>query len=143
MTEINPVDPTSFNHRFVELPSGRQYHTVDQPPTSGAEDAPVVLMCHGFPDLWYGWRYREPYLPLATLSPQTTPNRRTVPFVRTAEIAAFVEQGWRCIVPSQLGYHETDKPTDPAEYTYKVWRDVARRKGSRGCPVAPARASVC
>lgn len=38
------------------------------------------------------------------------------------EIAAFVEQGWRCIVPSQLGYHDTDKPNDPAEYT---WRKLA------------------
>lgn len=59
MSKIVPSDSTTFNHRFVDLPSGRRYHTVDQPPTSGAKDGPVVLMCHGFPDLWYGWRYRE------------------------------------------------------------------------------------
>lgn len=44
-----------------------------------------------------------------------------------AEIAAFADLGWRCIVPSQLGYHGTDKPVDPAEYTFKV--------GSRSVPV--------
>lgn len=59
MSNIDPADATTFSHRLVELPSGRRYHTVDQLPTSGAKDAPVVLMCHGFPDLWYGWRYRE------------------------------------------------------------------------------------
>ena len=38
-----------------------RYHLVDQPPTNfvgNIKDAPTLLLLHGFPDLWYGWRYR-------------------------------------------------------------------------------------
>lgn len=57
-----PSDPASFNHRFVTVPSGHRYHLIDQHPEhwrGPIEQAPTILMAHGFPDLWYGWRYRE------------------------------------------------------------------------------------
>jgi len=43
-----------------------------------------VVLIHGFPDLWYGWRYQIQYL--ASLG------------------------GYRVIAPDMLGYGETDKP---------------------------------
>ncbi|KAM0753031.1 alpha/beta-hydrolase [Meredithblackwellia eburnea MCA 4105] len=92
----DPNDPASFNHRFVlTRPSGHRYHLIDQPPLHWRGDiseAPTVLMCHGFPDLWYGYRY---------------------------QIHAFAARGWRVIVPSMLGYGDTSKPSDPAVYSYR------------------------
>lgn len=58
MTTVDPTKSKSFNQLSVRLSTGRVYHVVDQAPTSGTGDAPIILMCHGFPDLWFGWRYR-------------------------------------------------------------------------------------
>lgn len=65
---LDPTDPTSFNQRFVLIPrNGHRYHLVDQAPPSWVgplHEAPTLLLLHGFPDLWYGWRYRSsPPLP--------------------------------------------------------------------------------
>lgn len=59
------TDPNSFNQRFVSVASGNRYHLVDQAPphwVGDLSDAPVLLLLHGFPDLWYGWRYRKAFL---------------------------------------------------------------------------------
>ncbi|KAG0661846.1 hypothetical protein C6P46_003737 [Rhodotorula mucilaginosa] len=91
----NPSDPASYNHRFVTVPSGHRYHLIDEHPEhwrGPIEQAPTILMAHGFPDLWYGWRY---------------------------QIAAFARRGFRVLCPSQLGYHETSKPSSPVKYGFK------------------------
>ncbi|GAA6020234.1 hypothetical protein JCM10207_004381 [Rhodosporidiobolus poonsookiae] len=91
----NPLNPASYSHRFVTVPSGNRYHLVDEPPAhwqGPVEEAPTLLLCHGFPDLWYGWRY---------------------------QIAAFASRGYRVLCPSQLGYGETSRPDDLRAYTYR------------------------
>lgn len=50
--------------------------------------SPVVLL-HGFPEFWYGWRH---------------------------QIGALVAAGHRVIVPDQRGYHLSDKPPAVADY---------------------------
>ncbi|KAK4052907.1 hypothetical protein OIO90_004183 [Microbotryomycetes sp. JL221] len=98
MTKPDPTDPSSFNHTFVQVKhSGHRYHVVDQGPSRDSfvgkrQDAPTLLLCHGFPDSWYGWRY---------------------------QIHEFASRGWRVIVPSQLGYGYSDSPIDVAAYSYK------------------------
>ncbi|ORY80288.1 Alpha/Beta hydrolase protein [Leucosporidium creatinivorum] len=95
MPSVDPNDPSSFNHRFVIAGKGHRYHVVDQPPVNwvgNVEDAPTLLLCHGFPDLWYGYRY---------------------------QIHAFAARGWRVLCPSQLGYGETDSPRDLESYSFK------------------------
>lgn len=60
--EMDPTDPTAFNHRFVKVASGHRYHLIDQAPLhhrGPISEAPTLLLAHGFPDSWYGWRYRE------------------------------------------------------------------------------------
>lgn len=52
-----------------------------------------VVMCHGFPELWYSWRH---------------------------QVGALAEAGYRAIAPDMRGYGETDAPDDPREYTMKV-----------------------
>ncbi|GAA5918434.1 hypothetical protein JCM1841_003963 [Sporobolomyces salmonicolor] len=95
MAAPTPRDPSSYHHRFVRVASGRRYHLVDQPPAhwrGPVEQAPTVLLAHGFPDLWYGWRY---------------------------QIAAFAARGWRVLCPTQLGYGDSDKPVDLEAYGHK------------------------
>jgi pimeloyl-ACP methyl ester carboxylesterase len=51
---------------------------------------PLVLLCHGFPELWCSWR---------------------------EQMAALAAAGWRAAVPDMRGYGGTDAPPDPAQYT--------------------------
>ncbi len=59
--------------------NGVKLHVVQAGPQSGI---PVMLL-HGFPEFWYGWR---------------------------RQIPALVEAGCRVIVPDQRGYNLSDKP---------------------------------
>ncbi|KAI8865586.1 alpha/beta-hydrolase [Ramicandelaber brevisporus] len=79
--QLNAEDPASFNHKYTYLNSVR-YHYVDE----GPKDGPVVLACHGFPDLWFTWRH---------------------------QIAFLVKKGYRVIAPDLLGYGQTDAPRAP------------------------------
>jgi epoxide hydrolase 4 len=60
-------------------------HVVQAGPKDGA---PVVLL-HGFPEFWYGWRH---------------------------QIAALARAGFRVIAPDQRGYNDSDKPSAVADY---------------------------
>ena len=51
---------------------------------------PLVLLCHGFPELWCSWR---------------------------EQMAALAAAGWRAAAPDMRGYGGTDAPADPAQYT--------------------------
>jgi pimeloyl-ACP methyl ester carboxylesterase len=54
---------------------------------SGAEDAPAVLLLHGFPQTSHCWRRVTPYL-----------------------------EGYRCVLPDQRGYSPGARPSDPEAY---------------------------
>jgi pimeloyl-ACP methyl ester carboxylesterase len=51
---------------------------------------PLVLLCHGFPELWCSWR---------------------------SQLAALSAAGFRAAAPDMRGYGGTDAPADPAQYT--------------------------
>ncbi len=72
-----------FNHRFVGT-NGIRMHFVE-----AGKGFPVV-MCHGFPELWYSWRY---------------------------QISALAAAGFRAIAPDQRGYGDTDCPAAVESYT--------------------------
>lgn len=71
-----------WQHRSVEA-NGIRLHLVEQ-----GQGFPVVL-CHGFPELWYSWRHQIPALAAA---------------------------GLRAIAPDLRGYGESDKPREIAAY---------------------------
>lgn len=100
MSIMNPQDPASFHHRTERLSTGRTYHFVDQIPQGyHPSRVPTLLCVHGFPDLWYGWRY---------------------------QIGPWTRKGFRVVVPDMLGYGGTDKPIHPSEYsTQKLCSDLA------------------
>jgi len=56
----------------------------------GPQDGPLVILLHGFPDFWYGWRH---------------------------QIEPLAAAGYRVWVPDQRGYNLSDKPKRIREYT--------------------------
>lgn len=73
-----------LEYSYIET-NGIKLHTVQAGPKSGA---PVILL-HGFPEFWYGWR---------------------------RQIPALAEAGCRVIVPDQRGYNLSDKPEGIKSY---------------------------
>lgn len=57
--------------------------------TAGPEDGPAILLLHGFPEFWYGWR---------------------------KQIDPLAEAGFRVIVPDQRGYNQSSKPSEVRDY---------------------------
>lgn len=78
-----PLEMTKLNCSGITL------HVVMAGPPDGE---PVVLL-HGFPEFWYGWRH---------------------------QIDPLADAGFRVIVPDQRGYNLSDKPTDATAYTLDV-----------------------
>ncbi|HYA34771.1 MAG TPA: alpha/beta hydrolase [Candidatus Binataceae bacterium] len=76
---------SEFTHRFVNT-NGIRMHLVE-----AGQGFPVV-MCHGFPELWYSWRH---------------------------QIRALADAGFRAIAPDQRGYGDTDCPAPIEAYTQK------------------------
>lgn len=82
-----------LEHSQIET-NGIRLHIVQAGPKSGT---PVVLL-HGFPEFWYGWR---------------------------KQIPALANAGCRVIIPDQRGYNLSDKPKDKKDYgVYTLVDDV-------------------
>ena len=60
---MTPVDSATllidgpWEHRFVTA-NGARFHVA----VTGAQDAPLVLLLHGVPQLWWAWRHQLPVL---------------------------------------------------------------------------------
>jgi len=67
-----------LEHSYIKT-NGIQLHVVQAGPKSGTP----VLLLHGFPEFWYGWR---------------------------KQIPALAAAGCRVIVPDQRGYNTSDRP---------------------------------
>src|SRR4029077_1387930 len=55
-----------------------------------AGKGPLVLLCHGWPELWYSWRH---------------------------QLKALAEAGFRAVAPDMRGFGRTTAPQDVAAYT--------------------------
>lgn len=75
---------TELVHRQVQG-EGVLLHLVQAGPNDGI---PVVLL-HGFPEFWYGWR---------------------------AQIDSLADAGYRVLIPDQRGYNRSDKPRLVEDY---------------------------
>ena len=73
----------AFDSRFVEA-NGLKHHYL----TAGS--GPLVLLCHGFPELSWSWRHQIP---------------------------ALAEAGFRVVAPDLRGYGDTKGPPDPQSYS--------------------------
>lgn len=73
-----------IEHLTFDL-AGVKIHAV----AAGPQDGPLVILLHGYPEFWYGWRGQIP--PLASA-------------------------GFRVVVPDQRGYNQSSKPEDWQAY---------------------------
>jgi len=81
MTDLESL----IEHHLVKV-NGITLHVV----TAGPKDGEPVVLLHGFPEFWYGWKH---------------------------QIAALADAGYRVIVPDQRGYNQSDKPKGLEQYT--------------------------
>ena len=65
-----------ISHRFIETNNIRM-HIAEK------GKGPLVVMCHGFPELWYSWRH---------------------------QLLALSDAGFHAVAPDQRGYGQTDQP---------------------------------
>jgi len=63
---------------------------------SGPEEGPLVILLHGFPEFWYGWRL---------------------------QIGPLADAGFRVLAPDQRGYNLSDKPQGIDNYTLDALSD--------------------
>ena len=101
--ESDVLVPGPWRHRDVSA-NGARFHVAD------AGDGPLVLLLHGFPQLWWHWRHQLTDLP---------------------------GHGFRAVAPDLRGYGASDKP--PRGYdVYTLAADVAgliRALGERSATV--------
>ena len=69
---------SDLKEQFISA-NGHRFHVV----LAGPQDGEPVMLLHGFPEFWYGWRH---------------------------QIDALVQAGFRVIIPDQRGYAWSDKP---------------------------------
>lgn len=72
----------TITHRTIET-NGIKMHIAE------AGSGPPVVLCHGWPELWYSWRHQIP---------------------------ALADAGYHVIAPDMRGYGGTDAPQDPRDY---------------------------
>ncbi|KAI8138010.1 Alpha/Beta hydrolase protein [Fennellomyces sp. T-0311] len=84
---MDPNDPTTFRHQYCQA-NGIRIQYIDENQSSKK----VLLLIHGWPDLWCGWREQIPFL---------------------------VNLGYRVVVPTLRGYGETDAPAETSAYGEK------------------------
>lgn len=73
----------AIEHHRIEV-NGIRLHYV----ASGS--GPLVLLCHGWPELWYSWRH---------------------------QIKALAQAGFRVVAPDMRGFGESEAPTEIERYT--------------------------
>ncbi|MFY9825331.1 MAG: alpha/beta hydrolase [Thermoanaerobaculia bacterium] len=73
-----------LRHRTIPT-RGVRLHVVE----AGPEDGPLVILLHGFPEFWYGWR---------------------------RQIGPLAAAGYRVLVPDQRGYNLSGKPRRVSSY---------------------------
>jgi pimeloyl-ACP methyl ester carboxylesterase len=102
--EIRMSEPTQ---RLVET-NGIRLNVAEQGP--GVGNAPLVLLCHGFPESWYSWRH---------------------------QLAALASAGFHVVAPDMRGYGKSDRPDAIDQYTlFHLVGDMVGLLDAFGAPTA-------
>jgi epoxide hydrolase 4 len=75
----------AYEHTYLQINDQIRLHLV----LAGPADGTPVLLLHGFPEFWHGWRH---------------------------QIMALASKGFRVIAPDQRGYNLSSAPKDVASY---------------------------
>ncbi|GAC1469638.1 MAG: alpha/beta hydrolase [Isosphaeraceae bacterium] len=83
----------TFTPDFAAMPGrGVTLHVA----RAGPEDGPLVVLLHGFPEFWYGWRH---------------------------QIGPLAQAGFRVLAPDQRGYNLSEKPRGLIHYALDALAD--------------------
>ena len=74
---------TELQHHTLTV-NGIRMHVAEQ------GSGPLILLCHGWPELWYSWRHQLP---------------------------ALAQAGYRVVAPDMRGFGATEAPADSTAYT--------------------------
>ncbi|KAG7465873.1 hypothetical protein MATL_G00158410 [Megalops atlanticus] len=103
-SDVHPIstNPEEVAHGFVTIKPGVTTHFVD------VGEGPAVLLCHGFPESWFSWRYQIP---------------------------ALADAGFRVLVPDMKGYGDSTAPSDIEEYSQEqICQDLVTFMDKLGVP---------
>jgi pimeloyl-ACP methyl ester carboxylesterase len=94
-----------FLHRMLD--AGEVHlHVAEARPAGELADAPLVVLCHGFPDYWWTWR---------------------------RQMRALSAAGFWAVAPDMRGYNESDKPRGVEHYEIeRLAGDIAGLIGALG-----------
>src|ERR1700730_10628278 len=76
--------PSELREGYAEVGDDTRWHYVE------AGDGPLIVLLHGFPEFWFGWRL---------------------------QIAPLAAAGFRVVAPDMRGYNLSSKPAGIAPYT--------------------------
>jgi pimeloyl-ACP methyl ester carboxylesterase len=79
-----PPAESAITHEQIPT-NGIELHVA----TAGPPDGKPVVLCHGFPELWYSWRH---------------------------QLVALADAGYRVLAPDLRGYGASSHPTEVADY---------------------------
>lgn len=83
MTNVPLLQPGwREGHRSI---NGVTLHVIE----AGPEDGPLLVLLHGFPEFWWGWRH---------------------------QIGPFAEAGYHVVVPDMRGYNTSEIPPEVSDY---------------------------
>jgi pimeloyl-ACP methyl ester carboxylesterase len=86
------LDPPDWSHAFADV-NGVRLHYVEAGAGAGR---PLVILLHGFPEFWYGWRN---------------------------QIGPLADAGFRVVAPDMRGYNLSSKPPRVADYRVELLAD--------------------
>ena len=92
--------PGPWTHGYAVGAGGVRLHYVEQRPEGGGNDAPLVILLHGFPEFWWSWR---------------------------EQIPALAAAGYWVVAPDLRGYNLSDKPQEIADYSIELLTEDVRR----------------
>jgi pimeloyl-ACP methyl ester carboxylesterase len=84
MPDLDQFNGQPFTHEQIAS-NGIELHVA----SAGPADGPPVVLCHGFPELWYSWRH---------------------------QLAALAAAGYRAFAPDLRGYGGSSRPTTVDQY---------------------------
>ena len=104
LAEVAANGRTELREGYAEVGEGVRLHYVE------AGDGPLIVLLHGFPEFWYGWRL---------------------------QIAPLAEAGFRVVAPDTRGYNLSSRPKGVGAYSAaKMAADIRGLIQERGAESA-------
>ncbi len=90
----------AWTHRFADGAGGVRLHYAEMRSAVGGDDAPLVILLHGFPEFWWSWRMQMPALAAA---------------------------GYWVVAPDLRGYNLSESPPDVQDYRIDTLTEDVQR----------------